>query len=85
MAAKTQKNVQPESTTEIDFETALAKKLAEQFDSEIDYGKLTKIKIINLASLAKKRFITFLTSGENAFVPMTEIDVQALSEVKAND
>ena len=42
MAVK-QKTVQPETTTEIDFETALAKKLAEQFDSEIDYGKLTKM------------------------------------------
>ena len=85
MAVKPQKSVQPETTTEIDLETALAKKLAEQFDSEIDYGKLTKMTIVNLASLAKKRFITFLTSGENAFVPMTEIDVQALREAKAND
>ena len=85
MAAKQQKSVQPESNTEIDLETALAKKLAEQFDSEIDYAKLTKMTIVNLASLAKKRFITFLTSGESAFVPMTEIDVQAFSQDKAND
>lgn len=84
MAVKPQKNVQPESNTEIDLETALAKKFAEQIDSEIDYGKLTKLMIVILASLAKKRFITFLTSGENAFVPMTEIDIQALSEAKAN-
>lgn len=85
MAVKPPKSVQPESNTEIDLETALAKKLAEQIDSEIDYGKLTKMTIINLASLAKKRFVTFLTSGENAFVPMNEIDVQAFGEVKAND
>jgi len=84
MAVKPQKTVQPETTTGIDLETALAQKLAEQFDSEIDYGKLTKMTIINLASLAKKRFITFLTSGESAFVPMNEIDVQALSEDKAS-
>lgn len=83
MAVKPQKNVQPESNTEIDLETALAKKLAEQIDSEIDYGKLTKMTIINLVNLAKKRFIAFLTSGESAFVPVTEIDVQALSEDKA--
>lgn len=85
MAVKQQKNVQPESTTEIDFETALAQKLAEQFDSEIDYSKLAKLTIANLAVKAKTRFITWLTSGDSAFVPMNEIDVQALSEVKAND
>jgi hypothetical protein len=85
MAVKTPKSVQPESNTEIDLETALAKKLAEQLDSEIDYGKLTKMTIVNLASLAKKRFVSFLTSGDSPYVPMTEIDVQALSEVKAND
>jgi hypothetical protein len=84
MAVKPQKSVQPESNTEIDLETALAKKLAEQIDSEIDYGKLTKMTIINLASLAKKRFVNFLLSGESAFVPVTEIDVQALSEVKSD-
>ena len=56
MAVKPQKTVQPETTTGIDLETALAQKLAEQFDSEIDYGKLTKMTIINLASLAKKHF-----------------------------
>jgi hypothetical protein len=38
-----------------------------------------------LASLAKKRFVSFLTSGDSPYVPMTEIDVQALSEGKAND
>jgi hypothetical protein len=85
MAVKPPKSVQPESNTEIDLETALAKKLAEQLDSEIDYGKLTKMTIINLASLAKKRFVNFLTSGDSPYVPMTEIDVQALSEGKAND
>jgi hypothetical protein len=84
MAAKTQKSVQPESNTEIDLETALAKKLAEQFDSEIDYGKLTKMTIIHLASLAKQRFVNFLLNGDSAFVPMNEIDVQALSEVKSD-
>jgi hypothetical protein len=85
MAVKPPKSVQPESNTEIDLETALAKKLAEQLDSEIDYGKLTKMTIVSLASLAKKRFVSFLTSGDSPYVPMTEIDVQALSEGKAND
>ena len=85
MAVKTPKSVQAESNTESDLETALAKKLVEQLDSEIDYGKLTKMTIINLASLVKKRFVTFLTSGDSPYVPMNEIDVQALSEVKAND
>ena len=85
MAVKTPKSVQAESNTEIDLETALAKKLAEQLDSELDYGKLTKMTIVSLASLAKKRFVSFLTSGDSPYVPMTEIDVQALSEGKAND
>jgi hypothetical protein len=85
MAVKPPKSVQPESNTEIDLETALAKKLAEQLDSELDYGKLTKMTIVSLASLAKKRFVSFLTSGDSPYVPMTEIDVQALSEGKAND
>lgn len=84
MAVKPPKSVQAESNTESDLETALAKKLAEQLDSEIDYGKLTKMTIINLASLAKKRLITFLTSGDSPYVPMNEIDVQALSEVKSD-
>lgn len=82
MAVKQQKSVQPESVTEIDLETALSKKLAEQIDSEIDYGKLTKMTIIHLASLAKQRFVNFLLNGDSAFVPVTEIDVQALSEAK---
>jgi hypothetical protein len=81
MAVK-QKTVQPETTPVIDFETALAQKVATQIDSEIDYTKFAQLVIVNLASLAKTRFINLLTSGENSFVPLTEIDAIALSEAK---
>lgn len=64
MAVK-QKNVQPETTTEIDLETALAKKLAEQIDSEINYSKLAQMTIAHLVIKAKTRFITWLTSGDD--------------------
>jgi hypothetical protein len=81
MAVK-QKTVQPETAPVIDFETALAQKVATQIDSEIDYTKFAQLVIVNLASLAKTRFINLLTSGENSFVPLTEIDAMALSEAK---
>jgi hypothetical protein len=84
MAVKTQKSVQPETTTEIDLETALAKKLAEQIDSEIDYSKLAKMTIVHLVVKAKTRFMTWLTSGDNIPIDISPFpDLTALHSSEA--